>query len=98
MFLESEVTSFPLVHQATQRLWDAFRPATLASYSRMFKDFLALLVVLDLTWPQVSTLLLLAFMEYLHNSGMSTANITNYMTAIRSMYIMYGMDTACMRD
>ena len=64
----------------------------------MFKDFFAFLLILDLTWPQVSTLLLLAVMEYLHNSGMSTANITNYMTAIRCMYIIYGMDTACMRD
>ena len=36
-------------------------------------------------------------MEYLHGSSMSPANI-NYMTAIRSMCIMYGRDTIFMRD
>ena len=30
--------------------------------------------------------------------GMSPSNINNYMTAIRSMYIVYGQDTSFMRD
>ena len=64
----------------------------------MFADFLAFLVVLELTWPQVSTLWVLAFMEHLHGHGMSPSNIKNYMTAIRSMCIIYGQDTAFMRD
>ena len=87
-----------MVHQATQRLWSAFRPATLATYNRMFADFLAFLVVLQLTWPQVSTLWVLDFMEHLHGHGMSPSNINNYVTAIRSMCIIYGQDTAFMRD
>ena len=50
-------------------------------------------------WPQVSTLWVLwAFMEYLHGYGMSHSNINNYRTAIRTMCIIYGQDTAFMRD
>ena len=64
----------------------------------MFADFLAFLVVLQLMWPQVSTLWVLAFMEHLHGHGMSPSNINNYMTAIRSMCIIYDQDTAFMRD
>ena len=37
-----------LATQAFQRLWAGFRPATLASYERMFHLFMAFLVVLDL--------------------------------------------------
>ena len=37
-------------------------------------------------------------MEYFHSYGMSPSNINNYMTAIRSMCIIYGQDTAFMRD
>ena len=45
----------------------------------MFADFLAFLVVLELMWPQVSTLRVLAFMEHLHGHGMSPSNINNYL-------------------
>ena len=64
----------------------------------MFADFLAFLVVLELTWPRVSTLWVLAFMEHLHSHGMSPSNINNYTTAIRSMCIVYGQDTSFMQD
>ena len=63
----------------------------------MFKDFLGFLAVAGLSWLQVSTPVLLAFMEYLHVSGMSPSNIANYLTAIRSMMILYGLDTESLR-
>ena len=62
------------------------------------QDFLGFLVVAGLSWPQVSTPVLLAFMEYLHVSGMSASNIANYLTAIRSVMILYGLNTQCLRD
>ena len=40
----------------------------------------------------------LAFMEYLAQSGMSPDNITNHITGIRSMSIVYGIDTTPFRD
>ena len=88
----------PLATQACRRLRFGFRPNTLASYERMFQLFLAFLVVVDLSLPEVSALDVLAFMEYLAQSGMSPDNITNHITAIRSMSIMHGLDTAPFRD
>ena len=64
----------------------------------MFKDFLAFLVVAGLSWSQVTTLVFLAFMEYLHTSGMSASNVANYLTAIRSMMIIHALDTTPLRD
>ena len=64
----------------------------------MFQLFLAFLVVVDLSLPAISSLDVLAFMEYLAQSGMSPDNITNHITAIRSISIIYGLDIAPFRD
>ena len=64
----------------------------------MFELYLAFLVALDLSLTQVSTLDVLAFMEYLLEFGMSAANITNHLTAIRSMLIIYNCDASAFRD
>ena len=86
----------PLATQACRRLCFGFRPNILASYERMFQLFLAFLLVVDL--PRISSLDVLAFMEYLAQSGMSPDNITNHITGIRSMSIIYGFNTAPFRD
>ena len=70
----------------------------MTAYSRYFRDFLAFLVVAGLWLPQVSTIDILAYMEYLHGNGMSPSNITNYVTGIRALYILYGPDTQPFRD
>ena len=51
-----------------------------------------------LSLPQVSTIDILAYMEYLHGNGVSPSNITNYVTGIRALYILYGLDTQQFRD
>ena len=60
--------------------------------------FLAFLVVVDLSLPGVTFMDILAFMEYLAQSGMSPDHITNHITAIRSMCIVYGVNTLPFRD
>ena len=70
----------------------------MTAYSRYFRDFLAFLVVAGLSLPQVSTIDILAYMEYLHGNGMSPSNITNYVTGIRALYILYGLNTQQFRD
>ena len=95
---DSDAETGPLAARAFQRLWFGFRPATLASYRRMFRLFLTFLVVLDLSLHQISTMDILAFMQYLHESGMSPDNIVNYLTAVRSLAIIYACDTLAFRD
>ena len=97
-FLDSQVATAPLASQACRRLWSGFRPATMNSYRRMFQLFLAFLVVVDLSLPGVSSIDILAFMEYLAQSGMSSDHITNHITAMRFMCIVYGVNTLPFRD
>ena len=59
---------------------------------------MAFLVVLDLSLHQISTMDILAFMQYLSESGMSPDNIVNHLTAVRSLAIIYACDTVPFRD
>ena len=93
----SDAETGPLAIRAFQRLWFGFRPATLASYRRMLGLFMAFLVVLDLSLHQIFTMDILAFMQYLHESGMSPDNIV-HTTAVRSLAIIYACDTAPFSD
>ena len=87
-----------LASDALGRLKHGFRPATLTAYSRMFRDFLAFLLSAGLHFSQVTTIILLAFMEFLHKNGLSQTNISNYMAGIRAMYILHGIDTSPFKD
>ena len=55
-------------------------------------------MAVGLSLPQVDTLGILAFMEYLLQAGMTSANITKHLTAIGSCCIIYNIDTAPFRD
>ena len=59
----------------------------------MFITFLGFLVAMDLSLSLLSTMDILAFMEYLHHNGISPDHIVNHLTAIRSLCIIYNCDT-----
>ena len=87
-----------LASDALGRLKLGFRPATLGAHTRMFSDFLAFLVSVGLHLSQVNTVIVLAFMEFLHKNNSSPANISNYLAGIRAMDIVIGLDTKAFRD
>ena len=64
----------------------------------MFKDFLYFLEKAHISPFQVTTIILLAFMEYLHQKGLSQANISNHLAGIRAMFIVYGLNTDPFKD
>ena len=83
---------------AILRLRQGFRPATWAQYHRMFSQFIAFLETESLTLLQVNTVILLSFMEFCYQSGLKQANISNHMSAIRAMFIVYGLNTEPFKD
>ena len=70
------------------RIFSGYRQATLAAYTRYFKDFLGFLVLVEV----------LAYMEYMLQSGMSASNITNHMAGIRAMFVAYGLNPSVLTD
>ena len=87
-----------LASAASTRIFSGYRPATLAAYTRYFKDFLGFLVVAQLSLPQATTLDVLAYMEHLLQSGMSVSNITNHIAGIRAMFVVYGLNPTILTD
>ena len=64
----------------------------------MFTQFLAFLEIENLQLLQVNTVILLSFMEFCYNGGMSQTNISNHMAAIRAMFIVHGLNTEPFKD
>ena len=85
-----------LATSAADRLLSGFRPSTLRQYRRMWRDFLAFQVAAGLLPSQVTAQMLLSFMEFLHCNALSSGS--NYLTALRALYIVYGLDTSAFRD
>ena len=75
---DSDAVTGPLASRALDRFWLDLRPATLVSYQRMFRLFMASRVILILPLHQISTMDILAFIEYLAESDMSPDNIVNH--------------------
>ena len=47
---------------------------------------------------RVTVHLLLAFLEYLNHNGIAYSQSQNYLTAIRALHILHGLDTTAFRD
>ena len=92
-FTDGDKLTAQLATRARQRLQMAFRPATARTYHRMFSDFLGFLVATGLCHHQVNHSLLLMFMQFLSENGLTAANIANYMAGIRAQFIIYNLDT-----
>ena len=64
----------------------------------MFAQFLAFLEFEKIHILQVNTIVLLSFMEFCYQSGLSQANIANHLSAIRAMFIVHGLITDSFKD
>ena len=83
---------------AAAKLLSGFRPSTLYQYRRMWMDFIGFQVAAGLLSHHVTVEVLLYFLEYLHQNHISSGHLQNYLTAIRAMHIVHGLETAAFRD
>ena len=64
--------------------------ATMASYYRKFRLFLAYCRFIQVQVHQLTPLVLLSFMEFLMNNGSSKYAIANHLSAVKTSLTMYG--------
>ena len=79
------------------RLGEGFRSGMITAYSGMFRKFGGFVVAAGLALVQVTTLILLAFQEYLKIHQFKYSAIVTYVTAIRTMLLVYGQSTQYFR-
>ena len=80
-----------LASRAVERVQQAFRPATMASYRRKFRLFLAFCSFIQVQLSQLTPVVLLSFLEFLTHNGMSSLAIANHLSAVKTSLSMYGI-------
>ena len=85
------MTAEHLASRAVERVQQAFRPATMASYRRKFRLFLTYCCFIQVQVHQFTPLVLLSFMEFLIHNGMSNSGIANHLSAVKTSLTMYGV-------
>ena len=87
-----------LAISAADRLLSGFRPSTMRQYHRMWSDLFAFQEPAELLPCQVTVQMLLSFLEFLHHNAISAGQISNYLTALRALHIVYGLDASAFKD
>ena len=87
-----------LASRAVDRVQQAFRPATMASYRRKFRLFLAYCCFIQVQLHQLTPLVLLSFLEFLFHNGVSNSGIANNLSAVKSSLSMYGVSVFAFLD
>ena len=86
-------TALHLASRAAVRVQQAFRPATVASYRRKFRIFLAYCCFIQVQLCQLTPVVLLSFLEFLTENGISHSAIANYISAVKASLSMYNVST-----
>ena len=96
------VGKLPLEHRLTQlatfRLTHAFSDSTKKAYTTLFRTFLAFVVFMSWDVYQVIKLNLLCFLECLQYNGVKYTQMANYWSAIKTKFLILGLDVACFDD
>ena len=87
-----------LTEKALSRLNSAFRPSTQAAYSSMFRVFVAFCCHMGILMSSVNVKVLLAFLECLNENGVSPNMLSNYVSAIKAKFVIYGLPTKCLES
>ena len=76
----------------------AFRPATQKRYNSMFRTFVAFAIFMKFNLQLVSPLHILAYLEFLASNNIVVSKIGKHMSAIKSKFVGYNLDTTCFLD
>ena len=87
-----------LTEKALSRLNSAFRPSTQTAYASMFRVFLAFCCHMGILMSSVNVKVLLAFLECLNENGVSPNMLSNYVSAIKAKFVLYGLPTKCLES
>ena len=87
-----------LLHQATSRLSHAFAESTRKAYATLFRTFVAFTAFMCWDLHQVTVFNLLCFLECLHYNRIKHLQMANYLSAIKTTFLLYGLDVACFMD
>ena len=83
---------------ATSRLSHALSESTKKAYALLFRTFLAFVAFMSWDIHQVTTLRLLCFLECLQFNGVKQPQMANYLSVIKTKFLIFGLDVASFSD
>ena len=83
---------------ASVRLKMAFRPKTSQCYRMLFRTFVAFCIVMKISVFHVDCKCILSFMECLVKQQTSVHMLSNYISAIKAMFVMFHLDYKVLED
>ena len=83
---------------AASRLTTAFADSTRRAYTNMFRTFLAFVVFMSWDIQQVTAIQLLCFLECLQFNGVRCSQMSNYLSAIKTKLLIFGLDVTGFAD
>ena len=87
-----------LAQLATSRLSHDFAESFKRAYASMFRVFLSFVIFMPSDIHQVTVLQLLCFLEYLQYKRNKAPQMVNYLSAVKTKFIILGLDIACFAD
>ena len=83
---------------ATARLGSALSQSTTTSYHQKFRIFLSFCCFASVSSAQISIHVILSFLEFLLHNNISHSSIVNYVSAIKSSFLTFGVNLPCFQD
>ena len=83
---------------ASVRLKMAFRPKTSQCYRMLFRTFVAFCIVMKISVLHVDSKCILSFMECLVKQRTSVHMLSNYISAIKAMFVVFHLDYRVLED
>ena len=87
-----------LLHIGLQKTHMGFRPSTQSQYNSMFRLFLAFLTFMNVQVSKVSSLTIIAYLQFLDSNHMSSNAMANHLSAIKAKMSIFGLSTSCFKD
>ena len=87
-----------LTERATSRLKMAFTDSTSRSYELKFKIFVAFCCFASFNISNLSPLEILTLLEFLNFNNVTYSGLANYVSAVKSSLLLYGIDTSSFSD
>ena len=94
----SKPLEWQLTSRATSRLSHAFSDSINKAYASLFRTFVAFVAFMQWDLLQVTVSNLLCFLECLNYNGVKYLHMANYLSAIKTQFLLCGLDVACFTD
>ena len=81
--------------RATVRIGSSFAQSNARAYGPKFRMFLSFCCFASIAVSQMSTQVILSFLEFVVHNNTSQTSVLNYLSAIKAKFLSFGINLSC---